>query len=53
MCSYHGWQFDEQGTCTKVPQAENPQLVANQQKNLCAIAFYRKSSSTLPYLQIF
>ncbi len=38
MCSYHGWQFDEQGTCTKVPQAENPQLVANQQKNLCAIA---------------
>jgi phenylpropionate dioxygenase-like ring-hydroxylating dioxygenase large terminal subunit len=38
MCSYHGWQFDEQGTCTKIPQAENPQLVANQQKNLCAIA---------------
>jgi phenylpropionate dioxygenase-like ring-hydroxylating dioxygenase large terminal subunit len=38
MCSYHGWQFDEQGTCTKVPQAENPQLVAKNQQNLCAIA---------------
>ena len=22
MCSYHGWQFDPQGTCTYVPQAD-------------------------------
>lgn len=37
MCSYHGWQFDEQGSCTQIPQAENPQLT-NKQQNLCAIA---------------
>jgi phenylpropionate dioxygenase-like ring-hydroxylating dioxygenase large terminal subunit len=38
MCSYHGWQFDEQGICTHIPQAENPQLVAKNQRNLCATA---------------
>ena len=37
MCSYHGWQFDEQGICTHIPQAENPELVSNNQKNLCAV----------------
>ncbi|MEB3278642.1 MAG: Rieske 2Fe-2S domain-containing protein [Lyngbya sp.] len=24
MCSYHGWEFDEKGICTRIPQAENP-----------------------------
>ncbi len=38
MCSYHGWQFDEQGSCSRIPQAENPELVAKNQQNLCAIA---------------
>ncbi|MBR8836562.1 MAG: Rieske 2Fe-2S domain-containing protein [Stigonema ocellatum SAG 48.90 = DSM 106950] len=37
MCSYHGWQFDSQGLCTHIPQAENPQLVTNNQQNLCAV----------------
>jgi phenylpropionate dioxygenase-like ring-hydroxylating dioxygenase large terminal subunit len=37
MCSYHGWQFDESGICTRIPQAENPQLVTQNQKNLCAV----------------
>jgi len=39
MCSYHGWQFDERGICTHIPQADNPQLVAKNQQNLCAIEF--------------
>jgi phenylpropionate dioxygenase-like ring-hydroxylating dioxygenase large terminal subunit len=26
MCSYHGWQFDETGSCTRIPQAENSLL---------------------------
>ena len=39
MCSYHGWQFDPQGTCTYVPQAENPNLIAKDQHQLCAVAF--------------
>ena len=38
MCSYHGWQFDQQGICTSIPQADNPQLVAKNQQNLCALA---------------
>ncbi len=38
MCSYHGWQFDEQGICTHIPQAETPELLAKNQQNLCAVA---------------
>lgn len=37
MCSYHGWQFDEQGICTDIPQAENTELVAKNRQNLCAV----------------
>jgi len=37
MCSYHGWQFDSQGICTQIPQAENPQLLTKNQQNLCAV----------------
>jgi phenylpropionate dioxygenase-like ring-hydroxylating dioxygenase large terminal subunit len=36
MCSYHGWQFDRQGICTHIPQAENPELVSKNKENLCA-----------------
>jgi phenylpropionate dioxygenase-like ring-hydroxylating dioxygenase large terminal subunit len=35
MCSYHGWQFDAQGICTDIPQAENPELIAKNKQNLC------------------
>ncbi|MBW4561535.1 MAG: Rieske 2Fe-2S domain-containing protein [Mojavia pulchra JT2-VF2] len=38
MCSYHGWQFDSQGICTHIPQAENPQIVTKNQQNFCAVA---------------
>lgn len=38
MCSYHGWQFDEQGICTVIPQAENPELVAKNQQNFCVVS---------------
>ncbi|MBH8552728.1 Rieske 2Fe-2S domain-containing protein [Nostocaceae cyanobacterium CENA357] len=38
MCSYHGWQFDEQGICTHIPQVENPELVSKNKENLCAVA---------------
>ncbi|MGB3640032.1 MAG: Rieske 2Fe-2S domain-containing protein [Rivularia sp. (in: cyanobacteria)] len=37
MCSYHGWEFDAEGICTRIPQAENPQLLSKNQKNLCAV----------------
>ena len=38
MCSYHGWEFNAQGTCTRIPQAENPEIVTKYQKNLCAVS---------------
>ena len=38
MCSYHGWQFDEQGTCTQIPQAEDPELVAKNRDRYCVTA---------------
>lgn len=38
MCSYHGWQFDQQGICTHLPQAEHPELVSKNKDNLCAVA---------------
>lgn len=39
MCSYHGWQFDPQGVCTQIPQAENPELISKNPEHLCALAF--------------
>ena len=33
MCSYHGWEFDCQGNCTHIPQAENQELVTKNQSN--------------------
>lgn len=39
MCSYHGWQFESDGTCTNIPQAEHPELIAKNSRNFCATAF--------------
>ena len=25
MCSYHGWRFDDQGNCVRVPQSSSPE----------------------------
>ncbi|VXD14734.1 Rieske (2Fe-2S) region [Planktothrix serta PCC 8927] len=30
MCSYHGWEFNSQGVCSRIPQAENPELVKDK-----------------------
>lgn len=38
MCSYHGWQFDDQGICTHIPQAENPEIVTKNQENFCVLS---------------
>jgi phenylpropionate dioxygenase-like ring-hydroxylating dioxygenase large terminal subunit len=47
MCSYHGWQFDEQGVCTHIPQAENPELVSKNQQNLCAVTLPTRQENDL------
>lgn len=38
MCSYHGWQFDGEGICTHIPQAENSQNITKNQDNFCVIS---------------
>ncbi|BAT54765.1 hypothetical protein NOS3756_37380 [Nostoc sp. NIES-3756] len=38
MCSYHGWEFDAEGICTKIPQAENAEIVTKNQDNFCVIS---------------
>lgn len=35
VCSYHGWEFDSQGTCTRIPQAEKPELVTKHSQDFC------------------
>ena len=35
-CNYHGWEFDSQGICTHIPQAENPELVTKNPQVFCA-----------------
>ncbi len=43
-CSYHGWQFNPEGECTNIPQAENPDLIAKNKQNFCVV--------TLPIQQV-
>ena len=38
MCSYHGWQFDAQGVCTHIPQADNSDLVTKNRELYCVTA---------------
>ena len=38
MCSYHGWQFDPNGSCTRIPQAD-PEAIAKNKQNFCATAY--------------
>ncbi|MGC1306491.1 MAG: Rieske 2Fe-2S domain-containing protein [Phormidesmis sp.] len=39
MCSYHGWQFDGEGVCQRIPQADNPKLLEEKGDNFCVTAF--------------
>ncbi len=47
MCSYHGWQFDKVGTCTKIPQAEKPDVLEKNQAQLCAKVFPTQEAQEL------
>ena len=39
MCSYHGWEFDRQGICTNIPQAENPDIFTKNQASFACVTF--------------
>ncbi|PAX51597.1 aromatic ring-hydroxylating dioxygenase subunit alpha [Brunnivagina elsteri] len=47
MCSYHGWQFDFQGTCTHMPQAENPEIVSKNKDNFCVVSLPIRQANDL------
>jgi phenylpropionate dioxygenase-like ring-hydroxylating dioxygenase large terminal subunit len=38
MCSYHGWRFDAEGLCRRIPQASPAEPDPKQAKHLCATA---------------
>ncbi len=39
MCSYHGWEFDDGGVCTRIPQAKSSEVSSKNQSNFCVVAF--------------
>lgn len=47
MCSYHGWQFDQQGTCTAIPQAENPEILNSNKDRFCVQTFPTRQANDL------
>ena len=47
MCSYHGWEFDRVGICTKIPQAEKPDLLEKNKAQLCAKVFPTRAAQDL------
>ncbi|MDJ0594146.1 MAG: Rieske 2Fe-2S domain-containing protein [Pleurocapsa sp. MO_226.B13] len=47
MCSYHGWQFDRHGECQRIPQADNPELIAKQSQNFCATVYPSRQENDL------
>jgi phenylpropionate dioxygenase-like ring-hydroxylating dioxygenase large terminal subunit len=46
MCSYHGWQFDGEGVCQSVPQAD-PDFQPTQQPQLCVTALPSREANDL------
>lgn len=47
MCSYHGWQFDAQGVCTHIPQADDPDLVMKNREHYCVMALPTQEANGL------
>lgn len=49
-CSYHGWQFDADGLCRRIPQAEPPEPSKEQALHLCATALPCRQEQGLLWL---
>lgn len=47
MCSYHGWQFDSEGVCTQIPQAEDPNLIAKNREHYCVASLPTQEANGL------
>ncbi len=47
MCSYHGWQFDGEGICTHIPQAEKPEILTKNRDNFCVVSLPVRQANDL------
>ncbi len=47
MCSYHGWEFDRNGECQRIPQADNSELIAKQSQNFCVTVYPNRLENDL------
>ncbi|MEB3309667.1 MAG: Rieske 2Fe-2S domain-containing protein [Snowella sp.] len=47
MCSYHGWQFDDQGVCTYIPQLDKEQLDKKVQEKYCVVSYPTREEQDL------
>lgn len=47
MCSYHGWEFDEEGFCTRIPQADNSEIVSKNPQNFGVEVFPSREANDL------
>lgn len=47
MCSYHGWQFNKDGDCVRIPQADSPELLAEKSQNFCATVYPSRQENDL------
>lgn len=50
MCCYHGWCFDAEGLCRRIPQAASPQPAERQARHLAATALPVRESVGLLWL---
>lgn len=47
MCSYHGWQFDQQGICTNIPTAEDTDIVSKNKDKFCVVSLPVRQATDL------
>ena len=47
MCSYHGWEFNSDGDCTRIPQADSPDLISKKSQNFCATVYPSRQKNDL------
>lgn len=50
MCSYHGWEFDGEGLCRRVPQAGPAEPDAPRAQHLCATRLPSREAAGLLWL---
>lgn len=39
MCNYHGWEFDQNGVCTSIPQTENTEILTKNKQQFACVSF--------------